>query len=180
MYLYLYLICSCICICICIRICICPSICFRLYGNLFRNLSHDWSGNRYKDIFGYHRGWSRDNSAAIALMTYAIDAEDVPVPHHAIESSRLRSARAYCHTRRAGHDGDARGTSMESKRPRKFRRQARAGKAERPQGQGPRSLSARNSTPSLTARALEDPAPPYSVEEQPTLRVLKSSQSLGP
>ena len=68
---------------------------------------------------------------------------------------------------------------MESKRPRKFRRQARAGKAERPQGQGPRSLSARNSAPSLTARALEDPAPPYSVEERPTLRVLKSSQKSG-
>ena len=68
---------------------------------------------------------------------------------------------------------------MESMRPRKFRRQAQAGKAERHQGQGPRSLSARNSAPSLTARALEDPAPPYPVEERPTLRVLKSSQKSG-
>ena len=30
-----------------------------------------------------------------------------------------------------------------------------------------------------TARVLEDPAPPYSVEERPTLRVLKSSQKSG-
>ena len=68
---------------------------------------------------------------------------------------------------------------MESQRPRKFRRQTRAGKTERPQGQGPRLLSTRNSSPSLTARALEDPAPPYPVEERPTLRVLKSSQKSG-
>ena len=68
---------------------------------------------------------------------------------------------------------------MEWQRPRKFRRQTRAGRTERPQGQGPRLLSTRNSSPSLTARALEDPAPPYPVEERPTLRVLKSSQKSG-
>ena len=43
-----------------------------------------------------------------------------------------------------------------------------------------RSAPARKeSAPSLTARALEDPARPYSTEEQPTLRVLKSSQKSG-
>ena len=68
---------------------------------------------------------------------------------------------------------------MESQRPRKFHRQARAGKAERRQGQGPRRLSARNSAPSLTAWALDDPAPLYLVEERPTLRVLNGSQKSG-
>ena len=43
-----------------------------------------------------------------------------------------------------------------------------------------RSAPARKeSAPSLTARALVDPARPYPVEEQPTLRVLKSSQKSG-